>query len=113
MTSIDLARWRPMATALALAALGCAAQPALAQDANKQLRTRALAATCAQCHGTDGHAVEGQALIRLAGLPQDYTLNQLMAFRNGQRPATIMHQITRGYSLEQLETVAAYFAAQK
>ena len=86
--------------------------PALAQDAQK-LRNRALAATCAQCHGTDGHAVEGQALVRLAGMPQDYLLNQLMAFRNGQRPATIMHQITRGYSQEQLETVAAYFAAQK
>jgi cytochrome c553 len=36
-----------------------------------------------------------------------------MAFRSGQRPATIMHQITKGYSLEQLETLAKYFAAQK
>lgn len=105
-------RWRPLAASLALAALGSAAGPAAAQDAQK-LRTRSLAATCAQCHGTDGRAVEGEALVRLAGMPQDYILNQLMAFRNGQRPATIMHQITRGYSQEQLETVAAYFAAQK
>jgi cytochrome c553 len=105
-------RQRPLAAALVLAALWCAAGQASAQDAQK-LRTRALAATCAQCHGTDGHAVEGQALVRLAGMPQDYIVNQLMAFRNGQRPATIMHQITRGYSQEQLETVAAYFAAQK
>ena len=51
--------------------------------------------------------------MRLAGMPQDYLLDQLMAFRNGQRPATVMHQITRGYSQEQLETIAAYFAAQK
>lgn len=105
-------RRRPLAAALALTALCCAAGTASAQDAQK-LRTRALAATCAQCHGTDGHAVEGQALVRLAGMPQDYIVNQLMAFRNGQRSATIMHQITRGYSQEQLETVAAYFAAQK
>lgn len=112
MHAVTLNPWRPLAAALALAA-GCgAALPAAAQDAQK-LRTRALAATCAQCHGTDGHAVEGQALVKLAGLPQDYLLSQLMAFRNGQRPATIMHQITRGYSQEQLETVAAYFAAQK
>ena len=111
MHAVTLKPWRPLAAALALAA-GCAALPAAAQDAQK-LRVRALAATCAQCHGTDGHAVEGQALVRLAGMPQDYLLNQLMAFRNGQRPATIMHQITRGYSQEQLETVAAYFAAQK
>ena len=96
------------------AALGLmlASPGAWAKDPQR-LRTRALAATCAQCHGTDGRAVEGQALVRLAGMPQDYLVNQLMAFRNGQRPATIMHQITRGYSQEQLETVAAYFAAQK
>ena len=108
--SID--RRRASGAALAVAALACAVLPAQAQDVQR-LRTRTLAATCAQCHGTDGRAVEGQALIRLAGLPQDYILNQLMAFRNGLRPATIMHQITRGYSQEQLETVAAYFAAQK
>lgn len=77
------------------------------------LRLRSLAATCAQCHGTDGQAVEGEALIRLAGLPQDYILSQLMAFRSGQRPATIMHQITKGYSQEQLETLAQYFASRK
>lgn len=112
MTTSEPARWRGLVAALALAGSWCAAQPALAQD-TQRLRTRALAATCAQCHGTDGHAVQGQALVRLAGLQQDYLLNQLMAFRNGQRPATIMHQITRGYSQEQLETVAAYFAAQK
>lgn len=78
----------------------------------EQLRIRSLAATCAHCHGTDGHAVEGEALIRLAGLPQEYIFGQLMAFRTGQRPATIMHQITRGYSQEQLETIAHYFAHQ-
>lgn len=107
----------PSATrALALLSLGLvlasSASLALAKDPQR-LRTRALAATCAQCHGTDGHAVEGEALVRLAGLPKDYILNQLLAFRTGQRPATIMHQITRGYSQEQLDEVATYFAAQK
>ena len=108
-------RWRPLAATLALAALAGVVTPATAQDAQdaQKLRARSLAATCAQCHGTDGRAVEGQALVRLAGMPQDHLLNQLMAFRNGQRPATVMHQITRGYSPEQLETIAAYFAAQK
>lgn len=76
----------------------------------QRLRTRALAATCAQCHGSDGRAVEGQALARLAGQPKAYLMTQLLAFRSGQRPATIMHQITRGYSQEQLDEVATYFA---
>ncbi|HEY0822072.1 MAG TPA: cytochrome C [Rhizobacter sp.] len=116
----DLARPRagsagtPRRLPWALVALGLLAAAGAAAAKDPQvLRTRALAATCAHCHGTDGHAVEGEAMIRLAGLPQDYILTQLMAFRTGQRPATIMHQITRGYSQEQLETVAKYFAAQQ
>lgn len=79
----------------------------------QRLYMRSLAATCAHCHGTDGRAVEGEALIRLAGQPRDYLLTQLMAFRTGDRKATIMHQITRGYSEQQLEQLAAYFAGQK
>jgi cytochrome c553 len=100
------------ACTVALAAL---LSPALSQasESEDRLRTRSLAATCAHCHGTDGRAVQGQPLVHLAGLQQDYILTQLMAFRSGQRPATIMHQITKGYSLEQLETLAKYFAAQK
>ena len=97
---------------LSLSLLALAPTPAWSADPQR-LRTRALAATCAQCHGTDGRAVEGQALVRLAGLPKDETLTQLLAFRTGKRPATVMHQITRGYSQEQLEAVATYFAAQK
>ena len=103
---------RPAPWLAALALLASSAAHADPQE-TQRLRTRALASSCAQCHGTEGRAVEGEALIRLAGLPQDYIFTQLMAFRTGQRPATIMHQITRGYSQEQLETVAKYFAAQK
>ncbi|MBP6898500.1 MAG: c-type cytochrome [Burkholderiaceae bacterium] len=95
------------------AAAQTSAQTAAAPDAAKRLYQRSLAATCAHCHGTDGRAVEGEALIRLAGLSREYLLTQLLAFRTGDRKATIMHQITRGYSEEQLELVAAYFAAQQ
>ncbi len=102
---------RPAIAWALLLALGCSSA-VQAKDVQR-LRTRALAATCAHCHGTDGRAVEGEAMIRLAGLPADYTLTQLLAFRTGDRKATIMHQITRGYSEQQLEEVAKYFAAQK
>ena len=102
------------AAAVALTTLCAGPAPAQAPDAQtERLRLRALAATCAHCHGTDGHALEGQATVRLAGLPEDYVLTQLLAFRSGQRPATIMHQITKGYSQEQLEALARYFASQK
>lgn len=96
----------------ALSATALLAAPVLAKDPQR-LHTRALASACAQCHGTEGHAVQGQAMVHLAGMPQDYLLNQLLAFRTGARPATIMHQITRGYSQEQLEELSKFFAAQK
>jgi cytochrome c553 len=106
---------RPFAIAAAMCAAGLLSTTnAQAASADEQrLRTRALAATCAQCHGTEGRAVQGEALVRLAGLDKNYLLSQLLAFRTGARPATIMHQITRGYSQEQLEEVATFFSQQK
>ncbi|MBI5718124.1 MAG: c-type cytochrome [Burkholderiales bacterium] len=80
---------------------------ALAQDANL---ARSLAATCANCHGTNGNA-RGD-MKPLAGMPADKLLAMLADFRSGNQPATIMHQISKGYSEEQLKLVAAYFAAQ-
>lgn len=96
---------------LALTAL-FAAPAAHAVDA-ADLKLQTLAATCAQCHGTDGKPLQGSAMVRLAGAPKEQTLATLMAFRSGQRPATIMHQITRGYSPEQLAALADYFSKQK
>lgn len=80
--------------------------PAAAQEAG-----RALAATCAQCHGTDGRAIAGATVPGLAGLPANYLAEQMRAFKAGSRPATVMHQIAKGYSDAQIEQLAAYFAA--
>ena len=54
----------------------------------------------------------GAPLIPLAGLPRDHIATQMRAFRDGQRPATVMHQIAKGYSDAQIEAIAAWFAAQ-
>ncbi len=79
----------------------------------QELNTRSLAATCANCHGTNGKAQDGSAVVSLAGLPKDYIIAQMAAFKNGTRPATIMHQLAKGYSDAQIEQIAGYFAAQK
>lgn len=88
------------------------APPANAQDA-QQLNIKSLAATCANCHGTNGNAVQGSVVVSLAGVPKDYIIAQMKAFKDGSRPATIMHQLSKGYSDAQIEQIAAYFAAQK
>jgi cytochrome c553 len=76
------------------------------------LNVRSLAATCANCHGTNGRTVQGSAIPALAGMPRDYMLTQFKAFKDGSRPATVMHQISKGYSEQQLESLASYFANQ-
>ncbi len=87
----------------------CAAPTALAQDT----ATRSMASACAICHGTNGKPAPNAPLIPLAGLPQDHIATQMRAFRDGKRPATVMHQIAKGYSDPQIDAIAAWFAAQK
>jgi len=102
-----------MTRALLLAALAsCAAfaSPASAQDADSILG-RNLAAACANCHGTNGVSQRGMPM--LAGQQRAYFVQQMQDFKAGKRPATIMHQIAKGYSDEQIEALAAYFSAQK
>jgi cytochrome c553 len=85
-----------------------AAGPVAAQD----VQTRNLAASCAICHGTDGRAVT-KDVVPLAGLPREQIATQMRAFRDGKRPATVMHQIAKGYTDPQIDALAAWFAAQK
>ena len=73
---------------------------------------RDLAATCASCHGTYGRSATRE-VIPLAGLPKSFLVDQMKAFKDGKRPATIMHQLARGYTEAQIELIADYFAAQK
>ena len=90
-------------TTLVLAAPG-----ALAQDVHL---ARNLAATCANCHGTNGNA-RGE-MKPLAGVSAERIVAAMADYKNGNQPATIMHQISKGYTDEQIKLVAAYFAAQK
>ena len=90
-----------------LACMACTALQAHAQD-----RAQQLASACAICHGTDGRG-DSQVLPPLAGMPREHIASQMRAFRDGQRPATVMHQIARGYTDEQIDALAAWFAAQK
>ncbi len=91
------------------AAIAAAPLVASAQDT----AGRNLAAGCAICHGTGGSTGAGSPLIPLAGLPKDHIATQMRAFRDGKRPATVMHQVAKGYTDQQIDQMAAWFAAQK
>ena len=93
---------------LLFAALALVAFPAAAQDT----QARNLAASCAICHGTEGRAVT-KDMVSLAGLPKEYIVGQMQDFKSGKRPATVMHQLAKGYTDSQIEAMATWFAAQK
>ena len=74
----------PLATACLLATAGTAhaADPHLARN---------LAATCANCHGTNGHAVKGSGMDALAGMEKAKILQKLADYKSGDKPASIMY----------------------
>ena len=93
-------------------AVTLAAFPAAqAQTAEPDLRAAAyLAANCANCHGTAGRSVN--SLPRLAGMPKETFVASLRDFRDGKKAATIMHQLSKGYTDEQINLMAEYFSRQ-
>jgi sulfide dehydrogenase cytochrome subunit len=93
--------------AVAAALLALCAGAVQAQDA------RYMAGVCANCHGTDGKADSTGGMPGLAGLSRPYFIEQMNAFKQGKRQATVMHQIAKGFNDSQISMLADYFAAQK
>ena len=78
-----------------------------------QAGVRSMASACAMCHGTGGRAVPGSSVVALAGKPRAEILQAMAQFRDAQRPATIMHQIAKGYTDAEVAALADYFSAQR
>ncbi|MGZ8255272.1 MAG: c-type cytochrome [Burkholderiaceae bacterium] len=97
-----------VSTAITAATLAALAAPVHAQA---DARARDLAATCANCHGTGGKA-QGAVPV-LAGQSKADLVQKMNDFRDGKRQATIMHQLAKGYSPEQIDLIAGWFAQQK
>ena len=95
----------------ALTAASLVALSGLAQAQVDPLHVRSWAASCAACHGTEGRAQPG--MESLAGANKEEMVKKMLDFKTGRRPATLMHQLSKGYSDEQIVAIAAYFAAQK
>jgi cytochrome subunit of sulfide dehydrogenase len=89
--------------AVALLGLACLAPtPAYAGPAPL------AAQSCIGCHGPGGAGAG--AVPAIAGRDAGELRALLQAFRNGERPATIMDRIARGYSEAELATAADHFA---
>jgi sulfide dehydrogenase cytochrome subunit len=65
---------------------------------------------CLGCHGPAGQG--SGAVPPLAGRPASEIVVALREYQAGQRPATIMDRIARGYTEAEIAAAAAYFAAR-
>lgn len=83
----------------------------VALSAHADPRTRFMAANCSYCHGPDGKS--HGAIPNLAGMEPGYFVQQMKAFRDGTRPATVMKKHANGYTDAEFEAMAKYFASIK
>ena len=88
-------------------AAGTLVAPAAAQST---FDVTVLAASCANCHGTDGRSPGG--IPSIAGRPESILAQQLRAYQSDTPPAgtTIMNRLAQGLSDEQLDALATHFA---
>ena len=70
-----------------------------------------MAASCAACHGTNGHS-QSELMPSIAGLETDYFVERMLAFKAGEADSTVMHHHATGYSEAEIRKLAEYFAAQ-
>ena len=97
---------------MAAIALSLASTAPAQQAVDPDLRAGGfLASNCANCHGTLGNA-QG-AMPSLAGQQKSNIIEQMRAFRDGKRPATVMHQVAKGYTDQQIELIAEFYSRQK
>jgi cytochrome c553 len=93
------------------------AAPALLQPRQADAllgREKADAERCFECHGEHGQgpAQHSEGIFaKLAGQPADYLLRQIEHFRSNRRDNASMALMARTVSAEDLQDIAAYFAA--
>ncbi len=101
---------RKSIASLALCLSAAISTGAIAEDGRTR-DDRVLAATCAACHGTQGHSIGVMPVI--AGIGKAAMIAAMQAFKSGQRPGTIMPQLAKGYSDAQIAAMAEFFSKQK
>ena len=79
--------------------------PSLAQDPTID---RMIAAQCAQCHGTDGHATGD--IDSIAGKDTIDLYNKLIDMKEEDRAEDIMEHQAWGYTDEQLYRIARHYS---
>jgi len=71
-----------------------------------------LANACGGCHGTNG-ASAGPSMPTIGGQSAIAIAEAMKGFKSGDRPATVMGRIAKGYSDAEIDAMSKYLASQK
>jgi cytochrome c553 len=99
-------RYLMLLTALALAGAASATHAA-----NPDAGKAKAAEVCAACHGADGNSAAPD-FPKLAGQHRDYLAKALRDYKSGQRKNPIMAGFAATLTTDDIENLAAYYAAQ-
>ena len=69
------------------------------------------AASCSGCHAANPGV--DTPVARLAGQDPAAMVAAMQAYRSGQRPATVMDRIAKGFSDDEIKAIAAWYGAQR
>lgn len=69
------------------------------------------AAACSGCHPASSRVTS--PVPPLAGLDRAVILRAMQEFRSGQRAATVMDRIAKGFTDEEIQAIAAWYATQR
>src|ERR1700694_1391190 len=69
------------------------------------------AMSCSGCH--PAHANVDTPVPRLAGQDPAAIVAAMQAFRSRGRPATVMDRIAKGFSDDEIKSIAAWYGAQR
>ena len=95
-----------------LLGLTIAALAASANAADVEAGKKKAAEVCAACHGPDGNS-QSADFPRVAGQHADYLRKAMRDYKSGARKDPVMAGFANQLSAQDIENVAAFFAAQK
>ena len=69
------------------------------------------AASCSGCHPAAARVTS--PVPRLAGLDRTAIIRAMQDFRSGRRAGTVMDRIAKGFTDEEIQAIAAWYATQR
>jgi cytochrome c553 len=97
--------------AIYLCSVALAGSAGFAQAANVDAGKAKAAEVCATCHGADGNSPSPD-FPKLAGQHRDYLAKAMRDYKSGERKNPIMAGFAGALTKDDIENLAAYYAAQ-